>query len=70
MTSAGKNKGFKCKKCGRKIESDDKVPIIIQRFLKMLIFMKPQFLQGDICQNHFAVWIWIKLLIVCYLFYI
>ena len=22
MTSAGKNKGFKCKKCGRKIESD------------------------------------------------
>ena len=34
MTSAGKNKGFKCKKCGRKIESDEKVPIIINRNLK------------------------------------
>lgn len=34
MTSAGKNKGFKCKKCGRKIESNEKVPIIIQRNLK------------------------------------
>ena len=34
MTSAGKNKGFKCKKCGRKIESDKKVPIIITRNLK------------------------------------
>ena len=34
MTSAGKNKGFKCKKCGRKIESNEKVPIIINRNLK------------------------------------
>jgi len=34
MTSAGKNKGFKCKKCGRKIESDKKVPIKISRSLK------------------------------------
>ena len=34
MTSAGKNKGFKCKKCGRKIESSEKVPIIIKRNLK------------------------------------
>ena len=34
MTSAGKNKGFKCKKCGRKIESNEKVPIIIQRNLE------------------------------------
>ena len=34
MTSAGKNKGFKCKKCGRKLESSKKVPIKIQRFLK------------------------------------
>ena len=34
MTSAGKNKGFKCKKCGRKIESNEKVPIIIDRNLK------------------------------------
>ncbi|WP_296872326.1 tRNA(Ile)(2)-agmatinylcytidine synthase [uncultured Methanobrevibacter sp.] len=34
MTSAGKNKGFKCKKCGRKIESSKKVPIKIKRFLK------------------------------------
>ena len=34
MTSAGKNKGFKCKKCGRKVESSKKVPVKIQRFLK------------------------------------
>ena len=34
MTSAGKNKGFKCKKCGRKIASSEKVPIKIDRFLK------------------------------------
>lgn len=33
MTSAGKNKGFKCKKCGRKIESDEKVPVVIARNL-------------------------------------
>ena len=34
MTSAGKNKGFKCKKCGRKIESNEKVPVVIDRNLK------------------------------------
>ena len=34
MTSAGKNKGFKCKKCGRKIASDKKVPFKISRNLK------------------------------------
>lgn len=34
MTSAGRNKGFKCKKCGRKIESCEKVPVIISRNLK------------------------------------
>lgn len=34
MTSAGKNKGFKCKKCGRKIESSQKVPVKITRNLK------------------------------------
>ncbi|WP_405295909.1 DUF1743 domain-containing protein [Methanobrevibacter sp.] len=34
MTSAGKNKGFKCKRCGRKLESNEKVPIKIQRDLK------------------------------------
>lgn len=34
MTSAGKNKGFKCRKCGRKIESNEKVPIVIKRNLK------------------------------------
>ena len=34
MTSAGKNKGFKCRKCGRKIESSKKVPIKIYRDLK------------------------------------
>lgn len=34
MTSAGKNKGFKCKKCGNRIASDEKVPIKIQRFLE------------------------------------
>lgn len=33
MTSAGKNKGFKCKKCGNKIESSDKVPVVISRNL-------------------------------------
>lgn len=34
MTSAGKNKGFKCRKCGRKIESSKKVPVMITRNLK------------------------------------
>lgn len=34
MTSAGKNKGFKCKKCGYKIESDDKIPVVIERELE------------------------------------
>lgn len=34
MTSAGKNKGFKCKKCGNKIASSSKVPEKIQRTLK------------------------------------
>ena len=34
MTSAGKNKGFKCKRCGNKMESSEKVPIIITRNLK------------------------------------
>jgi tRNA(Ile2)-agmatinylcytidine synthase len=34
MTSAGKNKGFKCKKCGNKIKSSQKVPTVITRFLK------------------------------------
>ena len=33
MTSAGRNKGFKCKKCGSKIKSDKKVPIKITRNL-------------------------------------
>jgi tRNA(Ile2)-agmatinylcytidine synthase len=36
MTSAGKNKGFKCKKCGRKIESSEKVPVKIVRNLENL----------------------------------
>ena len=34
MTSAGKNKGFKCKRCGNKVESSKKVPIVITRNLK------------------------------------
>lgn len=34
MTSAGKNKGFKCKKCGRKISSNEKVPVKIDRNLE------------------------------------
>lgn len=34
MTSAGKNKGFKCRKCGNRIESNKKVPIKITRNLK------------------------------------
>lgn len=33
MTSAGKNKGFKCKKCGKRIKSSQKVPIKILRTL-------------------------------------
>ena len=35
MTSAGKNKGFKCKKCGRKISSNEKIPVRIDRSLKI-----------------------------------
>ena len=38
MSSAGKDKGFKCKKCGRKIKSNDKVPIEISRSLKKSMF--------------------------------
>ena len=34
MTSAGKNKGFKCKKCGNRIESSKKVPVKVTRFLE------------------------------------
>ena len=34
MTSAGKNKGFKCKKCGNRIDSSDKIPVKIERNLK------------------------------------
>ena len=34
MTSAGKNKGFKCKKCGNRIESNEKVPVKIARNLE------------------------------------
>ena len=35
MTSAGKNKGFKCKKCGRKIKSSEKVSVEIPRALEV-----------------------------------
>lgn len=38
MTSAGKNKGFKCKKCGNKIDSDEKVTVIVDRFLEESMF--------------------------------
>lgn len=38
MTSAGKNKGFKCKKCGNKIESSEKIPEKIPRNLENLKF--------------------------------
>ena len=34
MTSAGKQKGFKCKRCGKKIESSEKVPEKIERTLE------------------------------------
>ena len=34
MTSAGKNKGFKCRKCGNRIESDEKVAVKINRNLR------------------------------------
>ena len=33
MSSAGKDKGFKCKKCGKRIKSSQKVSIKIERFL-------------------------------------
>lgn len=33
MTSAGKNKGFKCRKCGKKIDSNDKIPVKVSRKL-------------------------------------
>ena len=33
MTSAGKGKGFKCKKCGNRIKSSQKVKFKIERFL-------------------------------------
>ena len=33
MTSAGKGKGFKCKSCGKRIESDEKVPEKVKRTL-------------------------------------
>lgn len=35
MTSAGKNKGFKCKRCGRKISSNEKIPVGIYRNLEV-----------------------------------
>lgn len=38
MTSAGKNKGFKCKKCGNRIESSEKIPVKISRKLENLKF--------------------------------
>ena len=38
MTSAGKNKGFKCKKCGNRIESNEKIPVKISRNLENLKF--------------------------------
>ena len=38
MTSAGKNKGFKCKKCGKRISNSQKVPVKIDRFLKNSYF--------------------------------
>lgn len=34
MTSAGKNKGFKCKKCGKKTASNEKIPVKIERKLQ------------------------------------
>ncbi len=34
MTSAGKNKGFKCKRCGNKIKSSEKVPVKVSRKLE------------------------------------
>ena len=34
MTSAGKNKGFKCKKCGNRIESNEKIPVGVERDLE------------------------------------
>ncbi|RBQ24250.1 tRNA(Ile2) 2-agmatinylcytidine synthetase TiaS [Candidatus Methanobinarius endosymbioticus] len=33
MTSAGKNKGFKCKKCGNKLPNGEKIPVKEERIL-------------------------------------
>lgn len=33
MTSAGKNKGFKCKKCGNKVISSEKIAVEEKREL-------------------------------------
>ena len=38
MTSAGKNKGFKCKKCGRKDKTAEKIPVEIKRDLENFKF--------------------------------
>lgn len=38
MTSAGKDKGFKCKKCGNRIKSSEKVPVKVSRSLENLRF--------------------------------
>ncbi len=58
MTSAGRNKGFKCKKCGNKIESNEKVPIKISRNLKNAQFYETpvsarRHLSKPICRMHF-----------------
>ena len=58
MTSAGKNKGFKCKKCGNKIKSSKKVPFNISRALKNNCFYETpvsarRHLSKPICRMEF-----------------
>ena len=38
MTSAGRDKGFKCKRCGNKIKSSEKVPVKVSRKLENSMF--------------------------------
>lgn len=38
MTSAGRGKGFKCKRCGNRIKSSEKVPVKVSRKLKNSMF--------------------------------
>lgn len=59
MTSAGKNKGFKCRKCGNRIESNEKIPVKINRNLENEQFYETpvsarRHLSKPLCRMDFA----------------